>query len=182
MGLSDGSGVPAWVNETDALTILQWLVQRTGAASIIDIGTGLGHLVKAAEEAGVTCLGVEGNAELALSKVCNAPLYVEDATSDWFWPGRFDLATSFECVEHVPMESQERFFAGVKRASSRLICSIHTEGEENEAHMTIRPVEWWVEWLVERGADPMIVTDFPIKRFNDWGSAILDIDLTGYSV
>lgn len=180
MGVNDGSGIPAWVGEQEAPIIFRWLVKRTGAKSIIDLGTGLGHLVKAGRDAGFLCMGVEGNAAMAASAVCDSGLIVDDVTRPGFDPGRFDLATSFECVEHIPLVLQEDFFSGAAKASNRLICSIHHEGEENEAHMTLRSPEWWEAWFTERGISVKRVLDFPIPRFTAWGSAIFDLNLRGY--
>lgn len=179
MANCDGSGIPAYVDEENCAKILFWLIERTGASSIIDLGTGLGWIVRAAEERGLYCVGVEGNEDFAKKKECGSDLLVADVTSPDFNPGRFDLATSFECIEHIPMELQQDFFAGAARVSDRMICSISIVGPPNEFHVTIEDEAWWKAWLSERGVTVQQIHDFPSPKFNVH-SIVLDLGMTGY--
>jgi cyclopropane fatty-acyl-phospholipid synthase-like methyltransferase len=143
---------------------------------LIDLGTGVGWLIRACDEARIRCLGVEGSADCAALRKCDSELLVADVTSPDFNPGRFDLATSFECIEHMALEHQEAFFRGAARASDRMICSIHTGNGEHHEHNLIRPVEWWTEWLTSRGVGVTVLNGFPL----DFPlSCILDLDLRG---
>ncbi len=91
-----------WKPYNDA--VAQALVKELRPERVLDVGCGVGNLVKSFHEAGVKANGLDiSEAAVDMSRV-KSDLAVCDVTAEAFpfADGTFDLVTSFEFVEHIP--------------------------------------------------------------------------------
>jgi SAM-dependent methyltransferase len=92
-----------------AREIMPFVLEKTGATSIVDVGCGTGDWLRVSTELGITdILGVDFHDGRELN--IPAERYLShDLTTPLTLPRKFDLAMSLEVGEHLPPESAKPF-------------------------------------------------------------------------
>ena len=149
----DGTGVLESVNEEIAERILRYIqVEFPGTKTILDVGAGQGLFQKRVEELS-DCLvySIEGCSDVPF-RANQDRLIISDATIPFTeeYYKKFDLVTSFECIEHVPLQLQDSFWKNVFYSSNKALVGIHCLNEEDERHCLIRGLDWWVNFFDEK--------------------------------
>lgn len=129
-------------------------------ASVLDVGCAYGFVVEVFQRLGVPAFGVEPS-EFALSQVRptvrqwikqgalpELPSFVGNFTARDAEPGRFDVVTCTEVLEHVPPELVHSSLQALAAVTDRLlICLImldgHPTAHDDAGHLTLKSAQWW---------------------------------------
>lgn len=136
-----------------ATHVLKPLLSRLSINSIADFGCGIGTWLYAAKQFGVKRVkGVDGdyiNRELLLineDEFCPHNLEMP-LTLD----GKFDLAISLECAEHLHESAAEVFVDSICAASDVVLFSAAHVGQGGTGHINCQPLSYWEQKFLARG-------------------------------
>lgn len=130
--------------------------QRFGRpASLLDVGCGDGHLVRAASALGVRAAGCDialpgdyiGFGGYALQRA-------DLAAGTWRPPFQADMVLCLEVAEHLPPEAAGELVATLDLClgpQGRLLFSAATPGQGGSGHVNERPHDYWAEMLATCG-------------------------------
>jgi hypothetical protein len=79
----------------------------------------------------------------------------------------FDLTTSFEFLEHIPLQNLDIVLSNIKLISRFHLCSIHTGGLERYNHYVIRDINWWFNKISRIGGIPTICDNVALSNFDE---------------
>jgi hypothetical protein len=120
---------------------LDYLVERYGAKTMVDVGCGPGGMLHYARLRGLDALGVDGDATVAR----DVPGVVEhDYAEGPLDLGPFDLGWSVEFVEHVD-EAHVNNFMATFRGCQTVFITAAPPGQPGYHHVNCQKAEYWVE-------------------------------------
>jgi SAM-dependent methyltransferase len=127
------------------------IVRDLHPSSALDAGCAMGFLVEALRKRGVDASGVDIS-EYAISQVheslaehCSVASLTEPL------PGRYDLITCIEVLEHLPPVETDRAIANLCQASDQILFS-STPGDYGEpTHLNVQPPETWAAKFAAQG-------------------------------
>lgn len=144
---------------TSAKQIVPAVLDLVPADSVLDVGCGTGHFLRAFAEAGIDdYLGIDGSYvprdQLAIDQQRFQPVDL----SGGFDLGRtFDLAVSLEVAEHLPPTSADRFVASLVRHASSILFSAAIPLQGGTGHVNEQWPSYWVERFARHGYQPFDV-------------------------
>src|SRR3990167_5828287 len=132
--------------ERQAVEIMEHFPDR-----VLDVGCGLGTLVKLLRQYGVDAYGVD-NAIVLLEKFWKEPyFFLGDARKIPFENKYFDVVFSSDFFEHVKEVDIDTTANEMKRVGNKVIAEIAFEAalteRQKKYHVTNKPREWWIEKL-----------------------------------
>lgn len=134
-----------WMCSLFPQKIIDEVLERFPARSVLDVGCGTGKSLEYFVERGLDAIGIEGSA-LAISK---SPLKGRMRCLNFNEPidlGRkFDLVWSFEVAEHIHPRYADCFLATLVGHGDRVVISAATPGQGGEGHLNEQPPEYWIE-------------------------------------
>jgi SAM-dependent methyltransferase len=131
--------------------ILDIVLRRYPAASILDVGCGLGTWLKIARQRGVAdTFGIEGpwvspNLETAPA------VQIADLEHPFDLGRRFDLVISLEVGEHLSAAAAEIFVASLTRHAPVVLFSAAVPGQGGHHHVNERFLSYWNAMFEARG-------------------------------
>jgi SAM-dependent methyltransferase len=136
------------------VTSIDGLIRKTGSKTILDYGCGKGRQY----------------AELNLHKYWNVePTLYDPATFPEKPEGRFDGVVCTDVLEHIPEEDLREVLREIFNYSRKFvflsICTREarkTLPDGRNAHLTIKPEEWWLSLM--EGLEPSVLYEV---EFND---------------
>jgi hypothetical protein len=150
----DGTGNLASVDLNVARNIVVYIYENLmKEGTIIDFGSGMGLFQKFCEEntkfkvwsvEGYSDINFQANRDNWLIKNLGLPF-------EKSFENKFDLVTSFECIEHIHSSEQETFWNNVFLCSNQALVSIHTENGEGPDHCFVRKQDWWENYFNSKG-------------------------------
>ena len=127
----DGTGVKSSISDTIGCNIARYIKDKfvcNDQLKVIDVGTGVGHLVEQMNKAGIDGYGIEGSSSAAGQSACNRNrLAVCDLSiplNDERLKKAFHLSTSFELFEHIHRIHEDTFLRNLAYLSDYHLCSI----------------------------------------------------------
>ncbi|HBY93439.1 MAG TPA: hypothetical protein DEP84_05635, partial [Chloroflexi bacterium] len=140
-------------------------VTRLEPARVLDVGCGRGWAVRALRERGISAWGIDSSPSLAALTVIPGAFIRATADRLPFANGMFDVVLCTDVLAHIP----DRFVARTLRDLVRvcggyLVATIDCVDPTKEGHLTIRPRRWWLERLVEAGAEPVSALEDNLER------------------
>jgi SAM-dependent methyltransferase len=117
-----------------------------GCRSMLDVGCGPGAQVTLAKHLGWRAIGLDVDPHLylrpgvALSDLCVEPILLP----------QFDLVWSVEAAEHIPDRCVPNYIQTLTDNARIAICMTASQ-TPMAGHVSVHPVEWWVERIVNRG-------------------------------
>ena len=179
------SGLHSASNESNCDAIVEYIkIHYPELKNHCDIGGSIGTLSKKLIDLNKDSYVIEGHdlglrnnsVKIPLEKYC-----VFDITASSMdclnLEKYFDLTTTFEVTEHIPVDKIDMFYENCKLISKSHICSVHHGGESHEQnvfsnHYNVKSVDWWVEFLSKYGKVTKI--DLNIPTFGE--SSCLRVD------
>ncbi len=128
-----------------AQIILPWVLNRTEAKSVIDVGCGSAAWLSIAKRHGCGVYGVDGNAPDTHVLIDAAEFERADISGGIDCSG-YDLALCLEVGEHIPAESARPLVAGLCRAKY-VLWSAAVPGQNGVNHINERWPSWWNEFF-----------------------------------
>lgn len=127
------------------------IVREFHPATVLDAGCAMGFLVEGLRKRGVEASGIDVS-EYAISEVHESVAehcHVGSLTEPL--PGRYDLITCIEVLEHIPPEQADRAIANLCAASDRLLISTSPTDFAEPTHLNVQPPEYWSAALAREG-------------------------------
>ena len=168
----DGSGIMESVTDIIGSKISKFIYDKFNLNEfeetlILDVGCGQGFLVKNLNELpNVTAYGFEGSGDLLphfkSENICvldiggNIPKELNKL---------FKISTSFEMMEHIPMDSQKKVWDNLRFLSDYHVCSIHKCPPSHEIHPTILTNQEWCNFFKENNIE--VVEEVPQSIWNE---------------
>ena len=161
----DGTG---WLPSVDARVakILKHFIatEYPTVRKIVDVGAGQGYFQAEFDDVGeFEVLSIEGSSDVNF--VANPEYrFQEDFCADLpkYFENYFDLLVSFECIEHIHSDDQERFWNNVKKVTRKALVGIHAANGEHEEHCFIRKQDYWDSYFSKK------MMNFELLAAYDW--------------
>ena len=129
-----------------------WLVETIQPASVLEFGSGLGHMAQYMHDAGALVHCIEPN----MTKYAGPTLFAVDIFKDPIPTAlerKYDLVLSIEVAEHVPLWQHSMLFDFLYARSGRwIVFSGARPGQEGHGHIACRAEEDWRGEWTRRGA------------------------------
>ena len=161
------------------------IVAEIGPASALDVGCALGLLVEALRDRGVEASGFDVS-DYAISQVredVRSHCWVGSALDPI--PGRYDLVTCVEVLEHLPAEEVDGAVANICGVTDDVLFSSTSGDYGEETHLNVRPLEYWTGlfaghgFVRDLGFDGSFITPWTVRyrRARDpWPRLVIDYD------
>jgi hypothetical protein len=150
----DGTGVVPSVDEKIADSISRYILKKFKTAdsfAVLDIGTGIGHMVNGLNNNGIDGYGFEGSSRAVDKSICqknkisvlDMSIKIEDAKLK----NCVNLTTSFELLEHIHRDHEDMFFRNLAYLSNYHLCSINMDEWPGTSynHCNIKHLCCWLE-------------------------------------
>lgn len=139
---------------TDRATFL-YLMKKYNVKNMVDIGCGLGDMVRVAQDRGIDAIGVDGDFTLVEHwNSMNIPVVLHDFnTGVPNLPENFqkiDMVWCVEFLEHVHEQYIPNFMEIFSRANI-VIMTAAPPGHGGHHHVNEQPSEYWIEKFSEVG-------------------------------
>ena len=136
-----------------ARRVVHVLASMLNPRSVADIGCGRGAWLKVWLESGTSdVLGVDGPYVPQEGLLVTSALFRSaDLRSPIDLGRRFDLVTSFEVGEHLPLAASEAFVESLCRHAPIVAFSAAVPGQGGEQHVNEQPYEFWRDLFAKRG-------------------------------
>lgn len=132
-----------------AEVVMPWVVQRTHALSVIDVGCGSGAWLSVAKAMGCKVLGTDGNVPDGQLLIGQDEFRRADLTEGVSCAG-FNLAMCLEVGEHLPESSAAALVAGLCEAKY-VFWSAAIPGQNGVNHINEQWSTWWASYFAEHG-------------------------------
>lgn len=156
----DGTGVDPSVTQETAEGIAKYILEKFNCEqelTVLDIGTGLGHMVNGFNNNGIDGFGIEGSLQAASKSVCpkgritllDMSVNIEDERLNKCC----HLTTSFELLEHIHRNHEDQFLRNLAYLSDFHLCSINMDEWPGTAanHCNIKHLCCWLELFRKHG-------------------------------
>lgn len=139
-------------------------IKKMNPSSILDVGCGHNDFCKLFRKQKIKCMG--------LDFACPSADVICSCIQMPFYNKEFDLVTSFDALEHLLPEEINSALDEFARVSHRYIFSIAFRDSSYKVngetlHPTVRPKEWWMDKIKQRGT----VEEFGIYFYGKWINA-----------
>ena len=132
-------------------TVAARLVDLLAPSTVLDAGCALGLLVETLVRHGVDARGID----ISEWAIANAHSSIADRVSVGSLldplPGRYDLVTCLEVLEHLPPDDGERAIANICAVTDRVVFSSTPSHFSDTTHLNVQPIEWWAERFATHG-------------------------------
>lgn len=141
-----------------AKTIVPILFKYFNPSSVVDIGCGTGLWLKVwLEDFKLTdILGLEG--PYVSKEMLHIPAdFVKfiDLKNPFISEKKYDLVTSFEVAEHLPLENADEFINTITSLSDTIAFSAAIPGQGGTYHINEQYPEYWCKKFVKKGFIPV---------------------------
>lgn len=131
--------------------IAESFVREFHPTSVLDAGCAMGFLVECLRKRGVDASGIDVS-EYAISQVHPSVAkhcWVASLTEPL--PGRYDLISCIEVLEHIPPAETDTVIANLCAATDRLVLSTSPKDYGEATHLNVRQPEEWSALLAREG-------------------------------
>ena len=115
---------------------------------VLDVGCGIGFLVRKLRSLGIEACGTDFAEDLKKFYWGDAPYFLlADAKHQPFLDKEFDLVISTDFFEHIPEQDIDEIITEMQRVGKKVITRPAYEAKLNDRqamyHVTNKPKEWW---------------------------------------
>lgn len=123
------------------------LSKKANCNTAIDFGCGNGFYTKAMNEAGLHCVGLDGNPHTSSIPMCTVCDFSQKISVN-----KYDLVLSLEVGEHIPKDYEEVFLDNLAAACKKImIISWAIPGQEGVGHVNCQPNNYVIQEVEKRG-------------------------------
>lgn len=117
----------------------------------MDVGCAMGFLVETLRDRGVDARGIDVS-EYAIGQAHpDVAPYLAVASATEPLPGRYDLVTCIEVLEHMPADEAERAIDVLTAAAADILFSSSPTDHAEPTHLNVQPPEAWAAAFARRG-------------------------------
>lgn len=132
-----------------AEVIMPWILERTGAKTVVDIGCGTGAFLSVAKANGCEVSGYDGYAPNDFLLITLDEFHRQDLKAGVSCAG-FDLAICLEVAEHLPQSSAQDLVSGLCDADV-VLWSAAIPGQNGVDHINEQWSSWWEPYFTKCG-------------------------------
>lgn len=127
--------------------IVSFVLEFLSIRSVLDVGCGTGHFLRAFYEAGVTEIeGVDGNYVPRDQLVIKPEIFqTVDLAREFDLRRKYDLVVSLEVAEHLPADSADGFVNSLTRHGSVILFSAALPGQGGIGHINEQWPSYWAQ-------------------------------------
>jgi SAM-dependent methyltransferase len=136
-----------------AQRIVPVILELIPVHSVLDVGCGTGHFLRAFQEAGVRdVMGIDGDYVPRDQLVIDQKLFQAHELKQGFdFQRRYDLVISLEVAEHLPADAAEHFIDCLVRHASIILFSVAVPHQGGTGHLNEQWASYWVDRFYSRG-------------------------------
>lgn len=154
-----------WARESNRF-IVDCMIAFTGInreAKILDLGSGVGHLISAWKERGFyRVYGIEIS-ETAVRESHNPNIFCGSvADMPFFKDQEFELVTSVALLEHIDVSQEDQTMKEILRVGQRQAHSIGLEAGSDPGHINIKTMPDWMELMSRHASGMVSIINCPI--------------------
>ncbi|MFN8423832.1 MAG: methyltransferase domain-containing protein [Anaerolineae bacterium] len=150
------------------------IVADLAPRTAMDVGCALGFLVESLRARGVDAHGLDVS-EYAIGQAHpDVAPYLAVASATQPLPGRYDLVTCIEVLEHMPADEAERAVDVLTAAADTVLFSSSPTDHVEPTHVNVRPPEEWAAAFARRGF--YRDADFDAAFLTPWAAAFRKVD------
>ncbi|MCC7018596.1 MAG: methyltransferase domain-containing protein [Ardenticatenales bacterium] len=140
----------------------------------MDVGCAMGFLVEALRERGVDARGIDLS-EYAIQQAHPdvAPFVAVASAADPL-PGRYDVVTCIEVLEHMPPDAADRAIDAMTAAADNILFSSSPTDHVEPTHVNVQPPEAWAAAFARRGF--YRDADFDATFLTPWAARFRKVD------
>lgn len=131
--------------------IARRIVDDLAPERVLDAGCAMGFLVEALRNLGVDASGVDVSAFALEQAHESVKEHVREASLADPLPGRYDLITCIEVLEHLPAADAEVALANLCTASDQVLFSSSPFDYAEPTHVNVKPPEEWSAMFARHG-------------------------------
>lgn len=126
---------------------LTFIINATGATSMVDVGCGPGGMVQLALSKGMKAAGIDGDFTIPR----NIPCHIHDFTTGYVQLDQtYDLCWCVEFVEHVHEAYMDNYMKVFQQC--RFVVMTHAyPGQGGHHHVNEQPTDYWIEKMTAAG-------------------------------
>jgi SAM-dependent methyltransferase len=145
-------GNPRW--EAFFARVAGFIVDEFHPETVLDVGCGIGFLVQALRQRGVSAWGFDIS-EYAISQVpASVKAYCEVASVTDGVERDFDLIVCVEVLEHIPPHLTDLALENLTAHTDQILFSSTPDDDEEPTHINLRSPDEWVVAFAERNFFP----------------------------
>jgi len=139
-------------SQASADVVVPMVLGMLPAASVLDIGCGVGSWLEAFARHGVAdVFGVDRDVPIAALEIDPSCYCAVDLAAPFTLGRRFDLVVSLEVAEHLPASAADDFIANLVRHSDAVLFSAAVPGQGGTHHVNEQWLSSWVERFATHG-------------------------------
>jgi ubiquinone/menaquinone biosynthesis C-methylase UbiE len=129
------------------------LIKQYNPKNVLDVGCGIGTLVKELNKNKIDAFGIDFSADLKSFWNDNYHFSVSDANKTPYEDGHFDIVFSSDFFEHLNEEDIDGVANEMKRIGKRVIAFVADDlgkrlnHRQTMYHCTHKPIKWWIDKL-----------------------------------
>ena len=139
----------------NATQLAQRIIQLTGGTRVLDVGSGMGALVRAFLALGIDAQGIDvTEVAVAHSESMTPGRFSVGSILDLpFEDNAFDIVVSTDCLEHINPDDVSQALAELYRVcSNSVFLNIATRPDRDDRwHLTVESKSWWENQLFDSG-------------------------------
>lgn len=138
-----------WVQHFGA--IADQLVARWAPRTVCDVGCGWGLLVAALRERGVEAWGIDASSYAVAQARPDVAPYIARGSVLHPLPGRFDVVTCIEVLEHLPAPMAPLAVRHLAEGADRILFSASPDDDREPTHVHLKPPAYWARLFAGYG-------------------------------
>ena len=128
-----------------APVITRSIIDELKPKRVIDVGCGTGVILKALQDTGCTCYGLEyAKAALKICRQRGLNVRKFDIERERLGPETYDCAISVEVAEHLPEKCADKFVDLLCKLAPTIVFTAATPGQGGVDHVNEQPHEYWI--------------------------------------
>ncbi len=140
-------------SQASARVVLSYVLDLTGAKTVVDLGCGVGSWLATAKELGATDIrGIDGDyVDRAWLRIAPDEFVGRDLTERVELDSTYDLSMSLEVAEHLPPDRSTSFVADLCRLAPVVLFGAAQPYQGGTNHINEQYLDYWVERFAAEG-------------------------------
>lgn len=138
--------------EWRAVPVCDAICSALNPKSLIDVGCGVGDLLKEFDKRQIMCYGIEGSDNVVpYLMVDKEKVFIRDLRVPLNLGLQCDLAICLEVVEHIEEEYADQLITNLIGLSRKVLISAAPPGQGGHGHVNCQPSDYWIYKFANQG-------------------------------
>jgi len=147
-----GGNIPAGDSWTYCPRVWDYMVDRFGAQSVLDLGSGRGHAARYFARRGCSVIAVEGLIDNVRHSLYPAVL-IDITHGPVIAP--VDLCHAHEVVEHIAVEYLDNLLRSLLNGRI-IVMTAAGPDQPGHHHVNLQPESYWIDLLTDHGCEYLV--------------------------